>query len=69
MSFVFEFVWQIVFEFILGGPGAFILWSFSGFKGSYLDTLALKQNKSAIIGLLFWIMVAAVGSWIARLEG
>lgn len=59
MSIVFEIIWQVVFEWLLGAPGAFVLWAFKGFKGTYKNILAENPNKSAAIGFCLWVVVIA----------
>jgi len=61
-----EFVGQILLEFFLGIPGAFLLWGINGFKGSYAETWSDKQGKSAFIGLVFWIIIAGISGFVAR---
>lgn len=63
---VIDLVVQILLEFFLGIPGAFVLWSINGFKGSYTETWTEKQGKSIFIGLAFWIIVAGIVGFVAR---
>lgn len=55
-----EFIGQIVFELFIGIPGSLILWGLGGFKGSYSDIFDNHQNKSTLIGLIFWITIAGI---------
>ena len=64
MSIVFEIIWQVVFEWLLGAPGAFILWALRGFKGAFSNILAENPNKSAAIGFCFWVAVIATSKYL-----
>jgi len=56
ISFIFEFIWQIFFEWFLGFPGAFLLWSITGFNGPFNKIYAENINKSAAIGFCIWVL-------------
>lgn len=60
MSFIFELLANIILEFLLGSPGALVLWAFKGFKGSFSETLAENINKSAMIGFVCWLVGFAI---------
>ncbi len=60
MSFLVELLLEIIFEFLICAPGAFILWACGGFKGSFSNIVTAKQNSAAVVGILFWIAIAAV---------
>lgn len=66
---VLELVAQIVLEALVVSPGAFVLWAMKGFKGSYKSILVEQKNFSIFIGVAFWVLVAAIGTLIARSVG
>lgn len=68
MAIVFEFVWEIFFEFILSAPGAAVLWLKRGGKEAYQLILSNDQNKCASIGLALWIIAIASISVLVRLN-
>ena len=58
VEFISDIIGPILIGFILGVPGAFILWSLRKFEGSYSDVLAKHEKKSMFLGLCFWIIIA-----------
>lgn len=60
LSFLFEFFFQILGEFVFGSVGALILWAKNGCKDSVKTVFAENQNVSMFIGLIFWVFVVAI---------
>ena len=53
-----EFIVEIVLTLIGIYPGAFIVWAFKGFKGSYSDILKKYDNYGlGVIGFFFFIFL------------
>ncbi len=63
---VLEFVWQIIFDILLVAPGAFILRLASGFEMPQSEMIEKHQSKSALVGVVFWILMMAIIGITAR---
>jgi len=63
---VFEFIWCILFDYLVCGPGAFFIWAFKGFKGTYSEILKNYIHRTAVVGIVFWAFVLTVIGLVAR---
>ena len=64
---MFEIIFQFLIELSIKVPGELILWSFTGFKGSFRERMSTPDPsfKVAIVSILFWVVIALVGKGIA----
>ncbi len=58
MEFIINLLVSIIFDYLIGLPGATILWLFKKREGSIISFEADNRNISIIIGLGFWISLA-----------
>lgn len=57
MEIILEGLWWVLFDFLLCYPGALILKVVTRSKESVSDFFMENTAKSAIVGLVFWIVL------------
>jgi hypothetical protein len=65
MSFILEILVLAIFDYLIGIPGAVILWLFKKREGSILSVEAENRYTSIFIGLCFWIVFAMILRFLA----
>jgi hypothetical protein len=59
MSALIEFLGYLIVDIFVLSTGGFILWCFGGFKRPLKTYLYPNDSKSYLVGIIFWIGLAA----------
>jgi hypothetical protein len=61
---IIEFVFELIIRFLIVIPGAFVRWSFRGFKGSYMQLVLEDTRKNEFFGILFYTSIVITFNFI-----